>query len=510
MPLHSKTGAFGDGHNVAVKWTLDSARLLNNIGFKAPSPIVSFYDWPGKYKPRAHQIEMASFSTLNNKNFNLSEPGTGKTAATLWALDFLMNVGEVRRALIMCPLSSMTLTWMQDIFDVLPHRVASVIHGPVERRLKNLARPIDFYVLNHDGIDIEAIAKVVRSRADIDVIIVDEASFFRNSNTDKYRFLEWVAEKKLRLWMLTGSPCPNYPTDAWALSKLVSPHLAPKYYTRFREETMEQQGMRWVAKAGATERAYEILQPAIRFKKADCLDLPPVIGPRNVQVQLSPEQKAAVKQMRDEMVMFAKEHQITAVNGADKLTKLRQILCGVVKDPLTGAYHPLDCKPRLRELRTLISQANAKVLVIAPYKGILRVIADEMRVPDKHSGLPGYSVEILNGDVTARQRVDIVNRFKNEEHPHVLACHPRVMAHGLNLTEADTTIFYAPINSNDEYVQVIERYNRLGQKNTMNLLRMRAHHIETAIYKTVDERGTMQNNILELYHQAIEGKDDAI
>lgn len=511
LPNASRVISLPDGHNAQVKWTLDSARLLRNIGVAAPSPIKNFYAWPGKYKPLDHQVEMASFCTLHDKCFNLSEQGTGKTFATLWALDYLMNEGAVRRALIMCPLSSMVLTWMHDIFEVLPHRVASVVHGSAERRLKNLKRPIDIYVLNHDGIDIESVAKEVRRRPDIDLLVVDEASFYRNAQIDKYRFLKWVTERKLKLWLLTGTPCPNAPTDAWALSKLVDPSLAPEFFGSFRDEVMYKSSWgstAWVPKKGAAERAYEIMQPAIRFRKRDCLTLPPLIGPRDVQTQLSAEQKAEVKSMRDSMVMLAKTTKINAVNAADKLIKLRQILCGVVKEPNTGTYHRLDCHQRIRDLRTLISQASAKVLVIVPFKGILQTLAEELPKPDKHTGLPGYTVATMNGDVLPKERVEIITRFKTQPDPHVLVCHPKVMAHGLNLTEADTTIFYAPIYSNDEYAQVIERFNRLGQKHTMQLLRMLAHPIEAAIYRVVDERGTMQNNILDLYQQVIEGKED--
>jgi 2,3-bisphosphoglycerate-independent phosphoglycerate mutase len=48
------------------------------------------------------------------------------------------------------------------------------------------------------------------------------------------------------------------------------------------------------------------------------------------------EQRKAFNDMRTVMVAEAKERQITAVNAADKILKIRQILCGVVKDPKTG------------------------------------------------------------------------------------------------------------------------------------------------------------------------------
>jgi hypothetical protein len=506
---HSKTlDNFTDGHNLAVKWTLDSARLLRNIGIAAPSPIVSFYDWPGRYKPLPQQIEMASFTTLNPRGFNLSEQGTGKTYATLWAIDYLMNVGEVKRALVMCPLSSTTLTWAQDCFSILPHRVCSVIHGTAKRRMENLTRPIDIYILNHDGIVIEDVAREIRRRKDINMIVVDEASFYRNAGIDKHRFLTWCSENKLRVILMTGTPCPNAPTDAWALAQLVNPALAPMSFSAFQRETMYQSGTRWVPRLGSEAEAFKIMQPAIRFMKKDCLELPPVMGPRAIKTSLSAEQEDAFELMKEEMILFAKDNQINAVNGADKINKMRQIMCGAVKDPDTEEYHLLDCTPRIRDLRTLISQASAKVLVIAPFKGILRVLAEALPKPDKVTGLPGYSCETLNGDDTAKQRVDKVTRFKTQPDPRVLICHPRVMSHGLNLTEADTTIFYAPIYSNDEYLQVIERFNRLGQKHTMHLLRMVAGAFEAAIYRKVDERGTLQNNILDLYQSVINRKDD--
>ena len=508
LPDASRTVQLPDGHNVQVRWNLDTAKVLRNIGVAAPSPITSFYKWPGMYKPLDHQVAMADFQTLYDKCFNLSEMGTGKTYATLWALDYLMEIGAIKRALIMCPLSSVRLTWADDIFKILPHRTCTIIHGTADRRLKNLSRGNDIYVLNHDGIDIEAVAKVLRKRDDIGLVVVDEADVFCNSQTDHYRFLKWVMERKSRLWMLTGTPTPNAPTDAWGLSKLVCPELSPQYFGRFRDETMVKVGMRWVAKKGATERAYEILQPAIRFKKKDCISLPPFIGPRDVQTSLSKEQKDALKQMREEMIMFAKTTQITAVNGADKLVKLRQILAGAVKDPLTGEYHLLDCHERVRDLRRVISRSVSKVLVIAPFKGIVRHLAEELPKPDKAAGLPGYSVLILNGDVPPAKRPEIINQFKTDPDVKAMICHPQVMSHGLNLSDADVTVFYAPINSNRQYTQVIERFNRLGQKNTMYLLRMLAHPIEASIYRTVDDRGSMQNGVLELYQSFISGKDE--
>jgi hypothetical protein len=78
------------------------------------------------------------------------------------------------------------------------------------------------------------------------------------------------------------------------------------------------------------------------------------------------------------------------------------------------------------------------------------------------------------------------------------------MAHGLNLTEADMLISYAPIYSNDEWQQVMERFNRAGQTRKMTIVRMAAHPLEWAIYKMLDNRQQGQNSILDLYKQVTE------
>ena len=110
----------------------------------------------------------------------------------------------------------------------------------------------------------------------------------------------------------------------------------------------------------------------------------------------------------------------------------------------------------------------------------------------------------MNGDVTPKQRDKIVLDFKTQQDPHVLLCHPRVMSHGLNMTEADMTIFYAPIYSNDEYQQVIERFNRAGQTRKMTIVRIGAHPLDWEIYKMIDNKKATQNSILDLYKTVTE------
>jgi SNF2 family DNA or RNA helicase len=227
----------------------------------------------------------------------------------------------------------------------------------------------------------------------------------------------------------------------------------------------------------------------VRFKKADCLDLPPVTQ-QDRQCDLSKEQRKAFDELKSTMVAEAKAgKQVTAVNAADKIGKLRQILCGSIK--IDDDYVTFDHAPRLKVLLEAIEGASAKVLVVAPFKGIVRALQHEL---EEH-----YSVGMLNGDVSPNARNRIINEFKMQADPHILLCHPKVMSHGLNLTEADTLIFYAPIYSNDEFQQVTERFNRAGQTRKMTIVRIAAHPLEWEIYRLLDSRQNTQNSILDLY-----------
>jgi SNF2 family DNA or RNA helicase len=240
---------------------------------------------------------------------------------------------------------------------------------------------------------------------------------------------------------------------------------------------------------------YDVLQPAVRFAKKDCLDLPPVTF-ESRDVELTAEQKKAFNLMRQHMVTYAGQHTIDAVNAADKIGKLRQILCGAVKDPNSDEYVPLDHSPRLKVLLECIEQASAKVLVIVPFKGITKLLHTEV---SKH-----YTCEIVNGDVTPKRRNEIFREFRTATDPHVLLCHPKVMAHGLTLTEADMLIFYAPIYSNEESQQVMERINRPGQTRPMTIVRMGANAVEWEIYRQVEGKRVSQESILNLYRTVLQ------
>jgi SNF2 family DNA or RNA helicase len=505
FPAHHRVVHHGGEELLALPHTIPVTRVLRNMGIRAPSPIRYYYDWPRPARFTAvfdHQYTTAEFLTLHNKCFVLNEMGTSKTASALWAADYLMRIGHVKKVLICATLSTLESVWLNEIFDVCMHRNALVLHADAEKRREMLARDVDFYIINHAGLKI--IGNEIIRRKDIDLVIVDEASVYRNAQTEQYEILERVVREK-KLWLLTGAPAPNAPTDVWALARLVNKSLVPAHFTAFKRKTMSQVSTyKWVPRPGSHETAFAALQPAIRFKKSDCLTLPPVTYTTR-KCELEPEQLRAYEQMKLHLVAEVTNgaSPVTAVNAADKIAKLRQILCGAIKGA-DGNYVVLPHGKRLKILQEYIEQAAAKVLVIVPFKGIARVLEDELNAWHQSKG-DGRRVKLVNGDVSLTERNRIFQDFRDDPDLTELVCHPQVMAHGLNMTQADMLVFYAPIYSNDQSGQVMDRINRPGQTMHMTVGRIVANPLEQGIYAMVEGRQQGQMNMLELFRKEVMG-----
>jgi hypothetical protein len=116
--------------------------------------IITDYNWPGKYKPFAHQKQTAEFLTLNRKAFCFNEQGTGKTASVIWATDYLMKLGVIKRVLVICPLSIMKSAWQADLFTFAMHRTCDVAYGDSKARRKIINQGAEFVIINFDGVEI--------------------------------------------------------------------------------------------------------------------------------------------------------------------------------------------------------------------------------------------------------------------------------------------------------------------------------------------------------------------
>jgi SNF2 family DNA or RNA helicase len=499
IPKFAVVGESNGIYEVAIRWGLDEARVLKNLGVRnVPSPITARYDWPGRYKPMKHQVETAAFLTFNRKAFVFSEPGTGKTLSALWAADYLMKTRQVRRCLILCPVSIMQSAWMGDMSNSIIHRSAIVAHHQqATRRIEMVQGNYEFVITNYDGLNL--IADEIVNDGRFDLIIADEANAYKNVSTKRWKSLHKIIKPNTYLWMMTGTPASQSPLDAYGLAKLVNPLGVPKFATAWRDTTMNKLTMfKWTPKADAQEKIHKALQPAIRFTKAQCLDLPPVITEIR-DVPLTPQQKKYYSILKEQMLVKAAGETITAINAAAEVNKLLQISAGAAYTDNSEVVE-FDCSPRLSVLMEVLEETDRKVLVFAPYRHSIDTIATYL---EKNN----VAYALIHGDVSPSKRTKIFKQFQEEADPRVLVIQPQAAAHGVTLTAADTVVFWGPVMSTETYIQCCARSDRKGQtSDKVTVIHIQGSDIERKMFKRLAERVEDNNLLVKLYEEVLDMK----
>jgi SNF2 family DNA or RNA helicase len=483
------------GNNqVLVNWGLDEMQVLKNLQIKnIPSPIISKYDWPGMHKPFEHQKTTSSFLTLHRRAFCLNEQGTGKTGSVIWAADYLMNLGKVKRVLVICPLSIMDSAWRADLFKFAMHRTVDIAYGTREKRTRIINSDAEFIIINYDGVEI---VKDIIAENKFDLIVIDEANAYKNTQTTRWKTLNKILTPDTWLWMLTGTPAAQSPVDAYGLAKLVNPKNVPKFYTTFKDMVMYKvTQFKWTIRPNADKIVYQSLQPAIRFTKEECLDLPEMTYVTR-EVELTPQQKKYYNALRSKLVIQASGEQITAVNAAVGLSKLLQISCGAVYSD-TGETLEFDINNRYKVLREVIDETQQKILIFVPFKHTIQILSQQLQQD-------GFTTEIINGEVSANKRAEIFKQFQETPNPRILIIQPQAASHGVTLTAADTVVWWGPTPSLETYAQANARVHRAGQRHPVTIVRLQGSNAERHLYKMLDTRITDHTKLVDLYKNLLD------
>jgi len=451
------------------------------------------YTFTGKHKPFDHQRKTALFFTKHKKSFCFNEQGTGKTASAIWASDYLMQQGKVNRVLVICPLSIMDSAWRNDLFDFAPHRTVAVAHGEAKKRKFIIEQGTDYVVINYDGVEI--VADVIK-KGGFDLVIVDEATHYKNAQTRRWKVLNKILQEDTWLWMMTGTPAAQSPLDAYGLAKMVNPHSVPKFGGTFRDMVMTKiSNFKWIPKDTATNTVHKVLQPAIRFTKDECLDLPSMTYVKRA-VELTRQQKKYYEQLKKKLVLEVTGEQVTAVNAAVGMNKLLQISSGAVYTD-DGATLEFDIKHRYKVLREVIDESSQKVLVFVPFKHAINILTDRLRKD-------GISTEIIQGSVSAPARTSIFKQFQEATSPRVLVIQPASAAHGVTLTAANTVVWWSPVSSLETYAQANARVHRSGQKHKCTVVQLQGSDAEKHVYRLLDNRINIHTKITDLYKEILD------
>lgn len=494
---------------ISVEWTYANARALAALGCPAASTMMRDYKYPklhGKFDPMPHQYEIAEFLSINERAFCFAGMGTGKTASALWAADYLISIGEVKRVLVVCTKSTMRPAWVDTVFGLMPQHTCTMLRGDRTGRLRKANDNARFHIINHDGVS--TIKRQLLAN-DYDLIIVDESTAFKNADTKRWGELNAIVSKAKRAWLMTGSPTPKSPEDAYGQAKMIVPERVPKYFTAWKNMVMQQASMyRWTPKPSARDDVFQAMQPAIYIKKEDVLKNQPETFKVYREVETTPEQKRLLKALKAQEVMYSSEgNSITPVHAASALTKYMQILLGAVYTD-EGTADIVDCEPRIKEVIELIEEGKAqgvgdwntplgKSIVAVPYRHVLEVYQKALTEA-------GYKVGVIHGGVNVSKRDQIVHLFQTTSEIDVMLVVPQSIAHGLTLTAANTFIWCCPLVPPEVFQQANERMDRPGQVQTMTQARLYSTDEERRYYTVLEDRERWQNNLLGMYNTMLQ------
>lgn len=488
--LLRKEGEVGE---ILVHWGFDEARILRNLRIKdVPNPILGRYKWPGIYTPFDHQRTTAAFLATHPRCFCLNEAGTGKTSAAAWAADYLMTVGVVKRVLIVCPVSIMDTAWRSDLFKTVMHRTVALAVGSRRKREEIVCGGYDFTIINFDGVKVvrEALAK-----QQFDLIIVDEATAIKSATTDRWKALASLVLPKTYIWLMTGTPAAQSPVDAYGLAKIVNPASVPRFFGAFRDQVMYKvTQFKWIPKASAAETVHRVLQPAIRFTKEECLDLPDMLYTTR-DVPLTKQQLQYYEVIRKNMMATAAGEQITAVNAAGLLNKLLQVSQGSAYSTEREVIE-FDITNRYNELLDVVRGTTHKVIVFVPFRHVLERLTELL-------SKDGITNAAIHGGTPGSLRATFIKQFQTETDPKVILLIPQAAAHGVTLTKADTVVWWGPVPSAELYMQGNARAHRAGQRNPVTVVRLQGSPVEKRIYALLDGKLDMHQALVQLYEEEI-------
>lgn len=489
----------GNGQ-VGLPWNYRNSALLALAELPTVSPIYRDYKWPGpkSFRPYQHQMICADFLCLRKKAYCFAGTGTGKTAIGIWAAHYLYTLGLIKRVLVLCPSSVLLDAWKPTtaklMFGVADH---VVIEGTVKKKQKQVKTDALFHITNY-----EALKGLHREfmQNDYDVIILDESTKIKNRETDLWSLVKPLVNKAQYAWQMTGTPTPMGPKDAFGQICMFDGfgNVKPNIYWWENLTTWKVNEFKRIPLDGWQATVARYMKPAIRIKTRDCIDLPPITYASRY-LPLTAVQTAAIKMLRSQETVNLAGKDIVGDNQAILLNKVVQICCGAV---LAEDGQVVEMKPtkRLNECLEIIHSEDGKVIIFAPFRAAVDSIARYLRQKSIKTG-------VIHGGISKSARQKVFDAFQQgtKEEMQVIVGVPSAFAHGVTLTEASHTVWFAPYASTEVYLQANARMERNGQKRHMTVTEIWGDPREKQLYDIIAGRADAQLTLLDIYKSIVKG-----
>ncbi|MDM5461957.1 SNF2 helicase associated domain-containing protein [Bacillus cereus] len=404
--------------------------------------------------------------------------GLGKTLQSIAFIDSVLpEIREKKLPILVVSPSSLVYNWLSELKKFAPHIRAVIADGNQEERRKVLKDVTKFDVV---------ITSYPLLRRDIRLyampfhtLFLDEAQAFKNHTTQTARAVKTVqAEYRFGL---TGTPVENSLEELWSIFHVVFPELLPgrKEFGDLRREDI----------------AKRVKPFVLRRLKEDVLQELPEKIEHLQSSELLPDQKrlyaAYLAKLREETLKHLdkdtlRKNKIRVLAG---LTRLRQICChpALFVDDYKGSSAKFE---QLLEILEECRSTGKRILIFSQFTKMLSIIGRELN----RQAVPYF---YLDGSTPAQARVELCNRF-NEGEGDLFLISLKAGGTGLNLTGADTVILYDLWWNPAVEQQAADRAYRMGQKNTVQVIKLVAHGtIEEKMHELQESKKNLIAEIIE-------------
>jgi SNF2 family DNA or RNA helicase len=402
-----------------------------------------------KFTPRPYQTMIIDHILGKQRCAVWAGMGTGKTVATLTALEAL-QMAEDGPALVVAPLRVATTTWPEEVlkWEHLKGMNVVPIVGTERERIAAVRTPSPVYTTNY-----EQLVWLVAYWGDqwpYSTVVLDESTkvkgFRLRQGGKRAQALGSIAHTRIRrLIELTGTPASNGIKDLWGQSWFLDAGVRlGRTYGAFSQRWFrpDQSGYGLEPlRDSQTEVQDRLRDVCLTIDAKDWFDLrTPIIN--DIMVKLPAKARKHYDEMEKEMFTeLDTGEEIEAFNAAAKTQKCLQIANGAMY--VAGSVQDWEeiHKVKLEALESVIEEAaGMPVLVAYNFKSDLARLL-------KHFP-QGRHLD---------KRPETIRDWNAGKIP-VLFAHPASAGHGLNLQDGGNILVFFSVNWNlEEHLQIIER-----------------------------------------------------
>ncbi len=400
-------------------------------------------------------------------------------------------------ALIIVP-ASLVFNWLAELKKFAPHLKVTDYIGPKRKSKATTIKLFDVVVTTYQTAlkDIDILKKSVWT-----YVVLDESHYIKNRNAKIFKGLsELPAVNKISL---SGTPIENSLSDLWSQMEFINPEILGSFdfFKEHFKVPIEKN-----KEEAAIEELQKIINPFLlrRTKEEVAKDLPEKME-QVVTVEMSePQKKCFEKQKsaaRNSLLDMDESDKSFHIHVFKELLALRQISNHPILFDKEYEHNSGKLDLVISQIETIV-KSRSKVLVFSSFTSYLDIVAKELEQSK-------INYTKLTGSTTQKNRQQAVNDFQSKEDINVFLISIKAGGTGLNLTEAEYVIILDPWWNPFVEDQAIARAHRIGQKNTVHVLKyISKDSIEEKILLLQQKKKLLNESILTNAQSSKISKDD--